>query len=90
MDDLEYWALQVWSNRKGREFWGVSFWSRKPTDEKGTASFVDATPNFEWMRNRSIKEVMAYLRSKKVDGWERSFTHENDRLLQDLRLSSRK
>lgn len=90
MEDLEYWALQVWSARKGHEFWGISFWSRKPGDEKGVASFVDATPNLTWMSRHSVRRVTAYLRSKKSEGWEHSFTPESTRLLNDLLPSSQR
>jgi hypothetical protein len=84
-NDVEFWCLQVWSEKKTNEFWDVSFWMRKPGDEKGVATFLEATPRLNWMSEKALKEVWAYLQEQKRLGRLLfSFTKENERLMGDL------
>ena len=84
-DDVTFYAMQVWGNRPGREFWDIAFWERKAGDEKGVASFMDATPRLKWMENKSFKDVWAYLvERRKAGALEFSMIEQNRTLMGDL------
>lgn len=85
MDNGEVWFMQVFNDGTKRAFWDCSCWLRKPGDEKGVATFLDATPRLMWMSDKSLKEVWAYLvEQKKAGRLDFTFTQENERLLSDL------
>jgi hypothetical protein len=91
MDEMEVWFMQVWSEKKTREFWDCACYARKPGDEKGVATFLDATPRLQWMSGKPLKEVWAYLLEQKALGRLLfSFTKENERLMNDLLSNPRR
>jgi hypothetical protein len=85
VDDDEVWFMQVFNDSSKKAFWDCACWLRKPTDEKGVATFLDATPRLMWMSGKTLKEVWAYLTEmKKLKRLDFTFTKENERLLADL------
>ena len=83
-DNVEYWLLQIWSDKRSG-FWDCAIYKRKKSDEKGVATFIDATPRLMWMSDKSLREVWAHLmKLKRLGRLEFSFTQENERLMSDL------